>query len=151
MTATEFITTVSLSAGLSIALIAFIILRLGRDRRFSGWDMLAYMCLPGTLFIAVTFMLFGSDSPGLYTRTLGKHQAAQVQQLTYLTGFLGRTNRVRVDTSQGVYVLDSDARVPRSGDVYIVQRQRDWGHAARTFLCLDATQTQCWAERESGE
>ena len=127
MTATEFIITVSLSLGLSIALMAFIILRLGRGRRFSGGDMLAYMCLPGTLFIAVTFMLFGSDAPGLYTRTLGESQVAQIQQLTYLTGFLGRTNRLRVDTSQGVYVLDSHARVPRAGDIYIVERQRDWG------------------------
>ncbi len=149
MTATEFILTVSLSAGLSIALLVFIFLRLGQGRRFGGGDMLAYLCLPGTLFIAVTFMLFGSDAPGLYTRTLGEPQVAQVQQLTYLTGFLGRTNRVRVDTSQGVYVLDSDARVPRAGDVYIVERQRDWGHAERAFLCLDATQTQCWAERDS--
>jgi len=150
MTATEFIITVSLSLGLSLALLVFIFLRLGRGRRFSGGDMLAYICLPGALFIAVTFMLFGSDDPGLYTRTLGVPQAAQIQQLTYLTGFLGRTNRVRVDTSRGVYVLDSDARVPRAGDVYIVQRLRDWG-AARTFLCRDATQTHCWAERESGE
>lgn len=147
MSAAEFIITVSLSLGLSLALLAFIFWRLGQGRRFGGGDMLAYLGLPGTLFIAVAFLLFGSDAPGLYTRTLGKPQLAQVQQLTYLTGFLGRTNRVRVDTSQGVYLLDSDARVPRAGDVYIVRRQRDWGHAQRTFLCRDAAQTHCWAQR----
>ena len=151
MTATEFITTLSLSAGLGIALLAFLFLRRGQGRRFSGWDMLAYMCLPCALFIAMALMLFGSNSPGLYTRKLGEPQAAQVQQLTYLTGFLGRTNRVRVDTDHGVFLLGSNARIPSYGPVYIIRRQRDWGHAERTFLCLDAAETRCWAEWKSSE
>jgi len=150
MAATEFTVTLSLSAGLGIALLAFILLCLGQGQRFSGGGLLAFMCFPGILFIALTVLTFSDDS-GLYTRTRGTPHAAQVEQLTYLTGFLGRTNRVRVDTDKGVFVLGSDVRVPRTGAIYIVKRQRDWGHAERTFLCLDATQARCWAERESGE
>ncbi len=45
-----------------------------------------------------------------------------------------------------VFLPGSNACIPASGPVYIVQRQRGWGHAERTFLCRDATQTHCWAE-----
>jgi len=149
MTLTEFIISLAISIGLNIALLAFIFVRLGQGRRFSGWDMLAYMCIPCTLFVGLMVLTLDSNDPGLYTRTLGKPQVAQIQGLTFMTGFLGRTNRVRVDTNAGVYVLNSDARIPRSGAVYIIQRKKPWGDA-RTFLCPDPRQAQCWAERDSG-
>ncbi|MGA9853982.1 MAG: hypothetical protein WBR29_01745 [Gammaproteobacteria bacterium] len=115
MTLSEYAISLVISLGLSIALLAFIFIRLGQGRRFSGWDMLAFMGLPCALCIAVGMMAFGSDAPRFYTRTLGTSQEPKVEGVTYLTGFLGRTNRVRVDTAQGVYLLDSDARVPRLG------------------------------------
>lgn len=147
MTLTEFITSLVVSSGLLIALPLFFVVRYKIYECF-GWLELMAMFVWVIVMLYCTLLTFHMDDPGLYTRTLGAPLQAKVEGLMYMTGVMGQ-GRVRVDTDKGVYLLSSDALVPRSGEVYLVKRRRPWGDP-RMFLCLTAEADQCWAEWKPG-
>ena len=148
MTLTVFMISAVVSGGLLIALCIFFWVRVGIYDRLGGLEMLALVAGFVALLVLFVVLVFYTNDPGLYTRTLGAPQTAQVEELTYITGPRGR-GQVRVDTDKGAYLLSSDALVPRSGKVYIVERKRPWGQP-RAFVCLSAAATQCWKEWEPG-
>jgi len=148
MTLNEFMISTVVSGGLLIALCIFFWVRVEIYDRLGGLEMLSMLVGFVALLVLFVVLVFYIDDPGLYTRTLGAPQAAQVEELTYMTGPRGR-GQVRVDTDKGTYLLRSDALVPHSGKVYIVERKRPWGEP-RAFVCLSAAATQCWKEWEPG-
>lgn len=120
------------------------ILRILFGEELHGADSLWFFAfLAGILFGAFAYSL--SDGPGLYTRQVGSPVAATISHLTFLNGALGSTDWVRVDTDRGVYMLHARALVPASGTIFIVQRKKTWNQDERTFLCLKATPSVCWA------
>lgn len=124
------------------------ILRIVLGNKPRGVDMLwVFGLLGGMICAAVAGDL--SDGPGLNTRTLGAPEPATVSHLTFLNGTFGYTNRLRVDTDHGVYLLDADALIPETGTVYIVHRAKRWNDDQKTFLCLEATASTCWATLRS--
>ncbi|HVA55137.1 MAG TPA: hypothetical protein VNI53_04965 [Gammaproteobacteria bacterium] len=130
--------------GLGVGGIIFMILRLIFAKRPGGWEFLwvlalLFACLLGAI------AWWQSTEPGLYTRTTGSPIATTVTGLTYLNGPLGQTSRLRVDTDHGVFFLDASAPIPKTGTVYLITRERKWGTSTRTFLCLHAAGTHCWA------
>ena len=149
MTLNEFMISTVVSGGLLIALCIFFWVRVEIYDRLGGLEMLSMLVGFVALLVLFVVLVFYIDDPGLYIRTLGAPQAAQVEELTYMTGPRGR-GQVRVDTDKGTYLLRSDALVPHSGKVYIVERKRPWG-VARTFLCLRADGTRCWAQWDARE
>jgi hypothetical protein len=118
-------------------------LRLYFGHRYTGWDMLLTMSIPLALIMGA-FAGNVADDPGLYTQTVGHIVPVTVSRLTFLTGVLGRTTSVRVDTDRGVYFLSAEAPVPESGTVYRVQRRKSWNSDTRTFLCSTLAARHCW-------
>lgn len=118
-------------------------LRLHFGHRYTGWDMLLALTLPIALILGAGADNV-TDDPGLYTQNLGPAVPVTVSHLTYLTGVLGRTSRVRVDTDYGVYFLSADVPVPESGEIYRIQRRKPWNDDTRTFLCPTQSATHCW-------
>lgn len=110
-------------------------------------SMWFFAVLFGLLFGAIAFS--DSDSPGLYTRQVGAPLTATVSGLTFLNGMFGGTDRVRVDTDQGVYLLPADALVPARGTIVIVRRAKTWNHDERLFVCLAEASSSCWATLRS--
>lgn len=118
-------------------------LRLRFGHRYTGWDLLLAISIP----IAIMMGAIGNslaDDPGVYTQSLGPVVPVTVSHLTFLTGILGRTQSVRVDTDHGVYFLSADTPVPESGTIYRVQRRKTWNTDTRTFLCPTRSTTHCW-------
>ena len=148
MTLAEFMISTIVSGGLLITLLIFFWVRVEIYDCLGGLEMLALLAGFVALLVLFVVLMFYTDDPGLYTRTLGAPQVAQVKELTYITGPRG-WGQVRVDTDKGTYLLRSDALVPHSGKVYIVERQRPWGEP-RAFVCLSAAAIQCWKEWEPG-
>jgi len=129
---------------LGVGGIVFMILRLIFAKRPGGWEYLwvlalFFACLLGAIAWGQ------STEPGLYTRTTGSPTATTVTGLTYLNGVLGQTSRLRVDTDHRVFFLDASAPIPKTGTVYLITRERQWGTSTRTFLCLHAAGAHCWA------
>ncbi|MGA9853859.1 MAG: hypothetical protein WBR29_01100 [Gammaproteobacteria bacterium] len=146
MTLTQFMIAEVVSGGLFITMPIFLIVRFERYKRTGFSDMLAVFMFLGGMFV-FTALLFYTDDPGLYTRTLGPPQEAKVEGLTYIGGSLLQDSLVRVDTDKGSFLFDTDALIPHTGQVYLVRRQRPWGDP-RLFLCLTPKATQCWAESQ---
>jgi len=124
--------------------IVFMILRLIFAKRPGGWEFLWVLAL---LFACVLGAIAWGQStePELYTRSAGSPTATTVTGLTYLNGALGQTSQLRVDTDHGVFFLDASAPIPKTGTVYLITRQRQWGTSTRTFMCLHAAGALCWA------
>lgn len=149
MTLTEFMISAVVSGGLVITLFIFYLVRVEIYNHRGGLEMLIQFVWFAAILSVFILLAISTDDPGLYTCTLGAPREAQVEELTYMTGYWGR-GRVRVDTDKGAYLLSSDALVPRSGEIYIIQRKKPWG-APRTFLCLSASEKRCWAQSDAGE
>ena len=130
--------------GLGAGGIVLMILRLIFAKRPGGWEYLWVLAL---LFAcALGAIAWGqSQEPELYTRTAGPPTTTTVTGITYLNGLLGQTSQVRVDTDRGVFFLDASAPIPKTGTVYLLTREREWGTSTRTFICLHATAAHCWA------
>jgi len=124
--------------------IVLMMLRLIFAKRPGGWEYLwilalFFACLLGAIAWGQ------STEPELYTRAAGPATATTVTGLTYLNGVLGQTSRLRVDTDRGVFFLDASAPIPKTGSVYLLTREREWGTSTRTFMCLHAAAAHCWA------
>ena len=140
------ITGLAVVLGLGSLVAGILRIVLGNNPR--GVDMLwVFGLLGGVICAAVAGDL--SDGPGLFTRTLGAPEPATVSHLAFLNGAFGYTDRIRVDTDQGVYLVSADALIPAAGAVYIVRRTKTWNSDERTFLCLKPTASPCWATLRS--
>jgi hypothetical protein len=148
MTLNEFLITEAVSGGLTIVLLIVFITRAVKYDSFGYWDLLTMLVMIAAMFLALGVGL-QADAPGLYNHTLTVPQEAKVEGLNYIGGSLWQESLVRVDTDKGSFLMESDALIPHTGDVYLVKRRRPWGDP-RMFLCLSAAANQCWAEWTPG-
>ena len=142
--AIEYQLNLYIAIGLGAGGIVLMVLRLIFAKRPGAWEYLWVLAL---LFACVLGAIAWGQStePELYTRSAGSPTAATVTGLTYLNGALGQTSQLRVDTDHGVFFLDTSAPIPKTGTVYLITRQRQWGTSTRTFMCLHAAGALCWA------